>query len=77
MSQLQYKSTAECPYLQTTIMQRIYIYHSMAENQRGVWTFIAEGSNDATIIVVNPFSGTHALTNTWLAHTRFHSFTHS
>lgn len=56
LEQLQFKTTAECPYLEDLTFSKIFIYHSRTET-RGVFGVFQEGETEVMVIAVNPFTG--------------------
>jgi DNA polymerase epsilon subunit 1 len=53
LSQLQYKTTTECPYLQYINVQKLYLYHSSVEN-RGIFGLFLENSTEVFVVVITP-----------------------
>jgi len=60
ISQLQFKSTSDCPYLTGVSLKKIFLYHS-ATDDRGVWLLHVEGTDKATVIAVNKYGGVERL----------------
>ncbi len=51
LSQLQYKTTTECPYLVSVAFRRVYLYHSRssAGDGRALFALFLEGATEAFI----------------------------
>lgn len=58
LPQLQYKTTAECPYLASPSQQlkRLYLFHSHSD-ARGVFGLFNEDKREIVVIAVNPYRG--------------------
>eukprot|EP01018_Ginkgo_biloba_P017404 Gb_06608 [translate_table: standard] len=53
LSELQMKTTTECPYMQDSVAF-FYLYHSASEG-RGLYALYTPASNTLLVVVVNPF----------------------
>lgn len=53
LSQLQYKTTTECPYLTNVNVQKFYLYQSQLDT-RGIFGVFLEGNSEVLLVVLTP-----------------------